>query len=114
MIMMKKKAQAFLGYWVVYSSPIYKLSMFIFSIPTIFFAIGTIGCLIERKIAKASILYYIIASVFIFCVIFFIDNMYRYRVPAMPAIYIITAYGVYYAFATTYAACRKIIKTYIN
>lgn len=114
LIMMKKKALAFLGYWVVYSNPIYKLSMFIFSIPTIFFAIGTLGCIIEHKMAKASILYYIIASVFGFCIIFFIDNMYRYRVPAMPAIYIIIAYGIYYAFETTYLTCKKIIKTYIN
>lgn len=113
LIMMKKKALAFLGYWVVYSNPIYKLSMFIFSIPTIFFAIGTLGCIIERKFDRASILYCIIASVFIFCVIFFIDNMYRYRLPAMPAIYIITAYGIYYAFETVYVACRKLVKTYI-
>ena len=114
LIMMKKKALAFLGYWVVYSNPIYKLSMFIFSIPTIFFFIGTLGCIIQRKIAKASILYYIIASVFIFCIIFFIDNMYRYRVPAMPAIYIIIAYGIYYSFETLYATWKKIIKSYTN
>lgn len=93
LVMMHKKALVFMGYWVVYSDPQYRLSMFIFSIPTILFLLGLANCVFERKVARASLLFCCIGGVFLFCVLFFMDSMYRYRAPVMPYIYIIAAYG---------------------
>lgn len=108
LVMMQKKAAVFLGYWVVYSDAKYKLSMFIFSIPTIFFAIGTVGCFVNKKMRATSLLFLTISSVFLFCIVFFVDSMYRYRAPVMPYIYIIMAYGLCFFSETIYHSYKSI------
>lgn len=114
LLMMLKKAAVFLGYWVVFSDAKYKISMFIFSIPTIFFIIGSISTYLNKKIKGCSLLFLAISSVFIFCVIFFVDSMYRYRAPVMPYIYIIMAYGITCFVSTIQDVVQDFKKSFLN
>jgi 4-amino-4-deoxy-L-arabinose transferase-like glycosyltransferase len=91
-----RRAVAFLGTWawetnfrnmgdVLYYG--FKL------IPLGLFITGTVAAIRNGKFAKASILWAIILAVFLFCILLFIDAMYRYRFPAMPFLCIVEAYG---------------------
>ena len=48
----------------------------------------------EGTFGRAAVLWGIVLAVFAFCILLFIDAMYRYRFPAMPFIGIIAAYGL--------------------
>ena len=62
-------------------------------LPLGIFIVGTVAAIRNGKFAQASILWLIILAVFLFCVLLFIDAMYRYRFPAMPFMCIVIAYG---------------------
>ncbi|CAG7636468.1 hypothetical protein PAESOLCIP111_03753 [Paenibacillus solanacearum] len=91
-----KRALAFIGRWVwtldlTSLKGIFKLSEQVF--PTFLFFIGLIASLRNRLFRKSSILWLMVVNVFIFCIIFFIDGMYRYKAPAIPFIAIAIGYG---------------------
>ena len=63
-------------------------------LPAFLFATGTLAAIRDRKFGRAAVLWWIVFAVFVFCILLFIDAMYRYRFPAMPFIGIIAAYGL--------------------
>ena len=92
-----RRASAFLGTWVWETNLQSILGIMSFAvnlIPLALFVTGTIAAIVNRKFRKASILWLLIIAVFAFCILLFIDAMYRYRFPAMPFIAIVAAYGV--------------------
>lgn len=92
-----RRAIAFLGAWT-WQVPIHTVSDLLYFafklLPTILFAAGTIAAMRNGTFRRASILWLIVLAVFAFCVLLFIDAMYRYRFPAMPLIAIVAAYGL--------------------
>lgn len=96
LIIYGKRVIAFLGRWVWQTDVssfrgVVKLAEDL--VPTVLFLIGTFAAIRHRLFRKASIVWLLILSGFIFCIIFFIDAMYRYRAPAIPFIAIAAAYG---------------------
>jgi len=92
-----RRASAFLGTWVWETNlqNIFGIISFAANLlPTALFVTGTIVAIINKQFRRASILWLIIFAAFIFCILLFIDAMYRYRFPAMPFIAIVAAYGV--------------------
>ena len=91
-----RRAIAFLGAWT-WQVPIRNFDdvlYFVYKlIPTFLFAWGTIVAWRNGKFRRGAILWLIVLAVFAFCVLLFIDAMYRYRFPAMPFVAIIAAYG---------------------
>lgn len=91
-----KRAVAFLGHWVwktdlgTLSGALTFLANFW---PAALFAVGTAAAVADRRFAKAAPLWLITFAVFAFCTLLFIDWMYRYRLPAIPFIAIVAAYG---------------------
>lgn len=62
--------------------------------PAILFFSGLFWSIYNKKMKDSAILWLMVLAIFIFCVVLFIDSMYRYRMPAMPFIAIISAYGL--------------------
>lgn len=91
-----KRAIAFLGKWVWeidLRSPA-GIGQFLYNAaPTFLFAVGSIAALRDGRFRQTSIVWLLIAAVFAFCLLLFIDWMYRYRYPAVPFIAIAAAYG---------------------
>ena len=96
-VLYARRAIAFLGAWT-WQIPIRNwvdAMYFAFKLlPTVFFIIGTVVALRNGKFGRAAILWLIVFAVFAFCVLLFIDAMYRYRFPAMPFIAMVVAYGL--------------------
>ncbi|MFD0677892.1 MULTISPECIES: glycosyltransferase family 39 protein [unclassified Paenibacillus] len=63
-------------------------------LPATLFLIGTIAAIAKGIFRKVSILWLVILAVFVFCIILFIDGMYRYKAPSLPFIMIVVAYGL--------------------
>jgi hypothetical protein len=92
-----KRTIAFIGRWVWEIDLGSKRGMLRFAVnllPVVLFAIGTVAALINGLFRKASIIWLMILGTFMFCILFFIDGMYRYRTPCIPFIAIVAAYGV--------------------
>lgn len=91
-----KKIIAFLGRWV-WDTELRSISgilTFVCNVlPTVLFLIGTIAAVVNGLFKKASIVWLVILAVFVFCILLFIDGMYRYKAPALPFIFIVIAYG---------------------
>lgn len=91
-----KRAVAFLGHWVWNTDFATSTGVYIFLAniwPAVLFAVGTAAAVADRRFAKAAPLWLITFAVFAFCTLLFIDWMYRYRLPAVPFIAIVAAYG---------------------
>ncbi|WP_248925650.1 glycosyltransferase family 39 protein [Paenibacillus hamazuiensis] len=87
---------AFLGSWVWktdVSSMKGIFNLLVNLIPTVLFLLGTYAAIANKLFRRASILWLLVLSVFVFCIVFFIDGMYRYKAPGIPFIVIIAAYG---------------------
>ncbi|WP_207953119.1 glycosyltransferase family 39 protein [Paenibacillus agricola] len=65
-----------------------------YSLPVMMFLIGTIEIIRNGLSKKASVLWMAILASCVFCIVFFIDSMYRYRAPGLPFMFITVAYGV--------------------
>lgn len=95
-ILYVRRAVAFLGRWAWETEikSVADILRFAFQfVPTALFIIGTIAAITNKLFRKALIMWLIILGVFAFCVLFFIDWMYRYKLPALPFIAIVAAYG---------------------
>lgn len=92
-----RRAVAFLGIWAWMLKP-QNLGDWLFflycSLPSLFFVWGTFAAINDGRFKRASILWFIVVAVFFFCVLLFIDSMYRYRFPAMPFVGMVAAYGL--------------------
>jgi len=95
-IIYAKRAAAFLGRWV-WAINFQSVSGFLKFADQVLlvtlFLTGTIAAIYNKVFRKATIVWLIILAVFLFCIVIFIDWMYRYRLPAVPFIAIVTAYG---------------------
>ena len=111
LVLYGKRSLAFLGRWVwnidVHSTV--GLIRFVrHSLPLVLFTIGTFAAIANGRFRKASVVWLIVLGVFIFCIIFFIDGMYRYRAPAVPFIAMIVAYGADRSIALSAAVVKKL------
>jgi hypothetical protein len=90
-----KRMVAFIGVWILNfdsGSIIGMIKYILFALTPFIFGIY---CMKKNKIMKkAALLLFVILSVVFFCVFFFMDASYRYRVPSLPFIGIVMAYGV--------------------
>ncbi|SFM23219.1 Dolichyl-phosphate-mannose-protein mannosyltransferase [Paenibacillus sp. 1_12] len=96
LILYGKRIVALLGRWVFYVDlttvrGIVKFAWNAF--PVVMFLTGLFYTIRNGLSRKASILWLTILASCVFCVIFFIDGMYRYRAPGLPFIAIVAAYG---------------------
>jgi 4-amino-4-deoxy-L-arabinose transferase-like glycosyltransferase len=96
LILYGRRTAAFLGRWVWETDlntigGIIKFAWYLSS--TALFFVGSLAALWNGLFRKSSILWLIILSIFVFCIIFFIDVMYRYKAPALPFLVIVAAYG---------------------
>lgn len=91
-----RRAVAFLGTWA-WETKVATIGDAIYYgfrlMPLGLFILGTIASIRNGKFGRASVLWLIIAAVFVFCIFLFIDAMYRYRFPAMPFVAMVVAYG---------------------
>ncbi|TNJ65322.1 glycosyltransferase family 39 protein [Paenibacillus hemerocallicola] len=91
-----KRSVSFLGWWVWktdYRSVVSLAKLVLNELATVLFFAGTVAAIVNKQFRKASVVWLVIFSVFVFCVIFFIDIMYRYKAPSLPFIAIVSAYG---------------------
>lgn len=87
MILYLRRILTFAGVWVWKLHDLTALRRIIYiafsSGVFILFVVGIIDMVIKRTMKKASIVLFMIASIMIFTVFFFMDSAYRYRVPAL-------------------------------
>lgn len=91
-----KRAIAFLGRWVWQIDLTSRVGIVGFvknMLPVLLFGVGMLGALVGGVFRKASLIWMIVLVILLYCVVFFIDGMYRYRAPATPFILIAVAYG---------------------
>jgi len=110
-VLYAKRSLAFLGYWVwkidlTGITGILKFGWY--ALQTVLFAIGTYAAIKHRQFRKASVLWLVILAVFVFCVFFFIDAMYRYKAPALPFIIIVAGYGASVLVETALTVFNKV------
>ncbi|KRE97047.1 hypothetical protein ASG89_29735 [Paenibacillus sp. Soil766] len=92
-----RRALAFIGWWVWKTdirsvAGVIKLCRDV--IPSLLFLLGTYAAIKNNLFRKTSIVWLVIVSIFIFCMVLFMDSMYRYKLPALPFICIVCGYGV--------------------
>lgn len=91
-----KRAVAFMGRWVWAVDLRTAAGIIAFAdklIPVGLFLAGTIAAIRNRIFKRASIVWLVIFATFAFCILIFIDWMYRYRLPSVPFIAMVAAYG---------------------
>jgi len=96
-ILCAKRAVAFLGTWVWdanFTSVLGMLSAIVNLVPAFLFLTGTVLAIKNGLFKRASIVWMPVVAVYLFCVVLFIDAMYRYQFPALPFIAIVAAYGM--------------------
>lgn len=97
LVLYGRRVLAFIGWWVwktdVQSvAGVIKLCKDV--VPSLLFLFGTYAAIKNNIFRKTSIVWLVIASIFIFCMVLFMDSMYRYKLPALPFICIVCGYGV--------------------
>lgn len=91
-----RRALAFLGRWVWETNlgSFGGIVHFIrYALPIVLFAIGTAAAAANGLFRKASVVWLVALAVFAFCLLFFIDGLYRYKAPGIPFMAIAAAYG---------------------
>nr|WP_246320278.1 glycosyltransferase family 39 protein [Paenibacillus qinlingensis] len=97
LVLYGRRALAFIGWWVWKTdvrSVAGVIKLFKDIIPTLLFLLGTYAAMRNNIFRKTSIVWLVIVSIFLFCMVLFMDSMYRYKLPALPFICIICGYGV--------------------
>lgn len=110
MVLYGRRTVAFLGMWVwrIDLTSLHGLKKFVeHSMPTVLFLTGTIAAIVNKRFLRASVLWLVILAVFAFCLIFFIDAMYRYKAPALPFLAIVCAYGAERIMTGVYAVGKN-------
>lgn len=95
-VLYAKRMIAFLGRWVWQTDLTSIKGIVSFAenmLPTVLFITGIVVSMTNELFRKASIIWLMVLAVFLFCIVFFIDGMYRYKAPAIPFITIGVAYG---------------------
>lgn len=96
LILYGKRSIAFLGRWVWTTdlTSLAGIKRFAWQfLPTALFMTATVAAIANKLFRKASIVWLLVLSVFLFCILFFIDGMFRYKAPGIPFIAIAAAYG---------------------
>lgn len=91
-----RRALSFLGWWVWRTDfgNLGSVVRFLIQLGSVaLFAIGTIAAVASGKFRQGAVVWLVILSVFAFCVIFFMDVMYRYKAPSLPFLVMVTAFG---------------------
>ncbi|OAS20429.1 hypothetical protein A8708_17765 [Paenibacillus oryzisoli] len=97
LVLYGRRALAFIGWWVWKTdvqSVAGVIKLFRDILPSLLFLLGTYAAIRNQIFRKTSIVWLVIASIFLFCMVLFMDSMYRYKLPALPFICIICGYGV--------------------
>jgi 4-amino-4-deoxy-L-arabinose transferase-like glycosyltransferase len=97
LLLYMRRAAAFLGWWVWNTdlSSFKGIVRFVwYALPTALFLTGTIAAIVKGKFRKASVVWLTALAVYAFCILIFIDSVYRYKAPALPFLAIACAYGV--------------------
>ena len=96
-ILYARRTVAFLGTWA-WETHIRNVGDFLYFafklLPTVLFTMGAVVAVRTGQFRKAAILWLLVLAVYAFCLLLFIDAMYRYRFPALPFIAIGAAYGM--------------------
>ncbi|WP_167859102.1 glycosyltransferase family 39 protein [Paenibacillus cymbidii] len=96
LVLYAKRIFALPGWWIWSTDLRTKagiVSFFWNILPTVLLLIGTVAAIRGRLFRKASVVWLVMLSVFLFCIVFFIDAMYRYKAPSLPFIAIAAGYG---------------------
>ncbi|MEF3304693.1 glycosyltransferase family 39 protein [Paenibacillus sp. GYB003] len=107
-----RRVVAFLGRWVWLTdlSTFGGIKTFVSNmVPTALFVAGFVASIVNGIFKKASIVWLCILAIFIFCIVLFIDGMYRYRAPSIPFIAIAVAYGADSVARAAFAIGKKAI-----
>ncbi|MDF2721704.1 MAG: Dolichyl-phosphate-mannose-protein mannosyltransferase [Paenibacillus sp.] len=105
-----RRAVSFLGWWVWKTdlhNAVSLAKLAVHAATVLAFLIGTAAIFMNKLFRRTSAALLIVLSVFVFCVVFFIDSMYRYKAPSLPFIAMIGAYGAEVAIRRGLAALRK-------
>ncbi|WP_158302038.1 glycosyltransferase family 39 protein [Paenibacillus mesophilus] len=95
-VLYAKRMVAFLGRWVWTTDLSSTGGIVAFAknmIPTFLFLTGTVVAIVSGVFRRTAVVWLLVLAVFMFCIVFFIDGMYRYRTPSIPFTVIIVAYG---------------------
>ncbi|GAA3409694.1 glycosyltransferase family 39 protein [Paenibacillus hodogayensis] len=96
LVLYARRAVAFLGRWVWTTdlNSLGGIKRFAYDmLPVVMFVVGTVAVIVQKRFKQASIVWLTVLSIFIFCIVVFVDGMYRYRAPSIPFIAIAVAYG---------------------
>ncbi|MEF3304689.1 glycosyltransferase family 39 protein [Paenibacillus sp. GYB003] len=94
LVLYGKRTIAFLGRWVWEIGTGHGIGWYARHIlPVVLFAAGTAAAAMNGLFRKASVVWLVTLAVFLFCLVFFIDGLYRYKAPAIPFVAMAAAYG---------------------
>jgi len=96
-VLYAKRALAFWGVWVMnfnIRDPLLTMMYIVRLLPLMLIIIGVLGMIRSGAFRKSSVILFVVLSVQFFCIFFFIDASYRYKVPSIAFLGIITAYGI--------------------
>ncbi|WP_284638560.1 glycosyltransferase family 39 protein [Paenibacillus silviterrae] len=96
MVLYGRRVIAFLGMWVWKTDVTHVrgiVKLFYNLLPTFLFIVGTVAAIVNGIFRRTSIIWFTFFAVFAFCIVLFIDGMYRYKAPALPFIAIAAGYG---------------------
>ncbi|RKN78947.1 glycosyltransferase family 39 protein [Paenibacillus ginsengarvi] len=116
-VLYMKRMVAFLGRWAIQTdlTTIRGIAKFgINMIPTGLFLFGIAAAAWNGLFRKASIIWLLVLAVLSFCIVFFIDSMYRYKAPAVPFIVIGVAYGADSAFRLLWFLAKTTVRKLLS
>ena len=89
LIIFSRRAAYFwaVAFWKLSPGKLYFAAAYLFGL------IGIIGVAMKKMLKQTSVLLLLIASIQIFCILFFIDGSFRYRVPALVFLNFFAAFG---------------------
>ena len=96
-ILYLKRLISFIGVWIwnFDGSSLFSIVKYIIRLCILIPIVSGIYYMKMNKIIKkAALILFVILSIIFFCVFFFMDVSYRYRMPSLPFIGIVAAYGV--------------------
>lgn len=97
LVLYLKRAVTFFGIWIYEFDISNVRSVLVYIAKLMPFVAGLNGIIwVFRKagLRKSSLLFFVVASVWAFCIFFFIDSAFRYTVPALPFLGMLAAYGI--------------------